>query len=445
MSETLILGAGISGLTAGWALRKSGAAPRLLEAGATPGGMVRTFEKGGFRFELGPHAIRSSPELVELVAAADLTDDVVAASEKLGKGYVVQKGRLVAVPTSVREAWSSPLISKKGLLCALSEPIRRRGPGPHESVTRFVERRLGKAAARLADALVLGLFAGDPDELAMAYAFPRIYRLEADHGGVLRGAKALRRESREKAVRDLPPWCSFPSGLTQLVERLASELDIDYGHEVEEVAALKSGGFEVRGRTPDGDFARRAERLICALPIGAAARALSALGDTAPFERIPHAPVAVVSLGYRRDQVRHPLDGFGFLAPHSEDRMLLGCLFSSTLFEDRAPEGHVALTVLAGGRRRREMLELSDEDLAERVLYDLDHLIGIDGKPVLCQVKRWVPGIPQATANLAGVRGTVEAMESAHPGLRVLGGWLHGVVVPACIRSGWNAGGLNGR
>lgn len=441
-ADVLVLGAGISGLVAGWALRRQGASVRILEAGAAPGGKIQTLERGGFRFELGPNAVQMSQELLEVFEAARLTDQVVAASDQAKKRFLVHRGQLVAAPTSPREAWSSPLISKRALLRVLTEPVRRRGPGPHESVTRFVGRRLGGEAARLVGAMVQGVYAGDADELAMAHAFPRIYRFEVEHGGLLRGMLAMRKAKKKdfKAGGEasaIPRLCSLRGGLGSLVDRLASDLTIDFGHRVTAVRA-DGDGFQVKGQSPDGDFEMTTGRLCCAVPIHVAEQVLSGLGATETFARIPHAPVVVLSLGFRRDQVRHPLDGFGFLAPPSEDRMLLGCLFSSTLFPDTAPEGHVSLTVMAGGRRRREDLQLGDKTLMGRVLYELESLLGVSGEPVVSEVTRWEPGIPQATAAMAEVLKAVETMEKDHPGLTVLGDWRSGVGVPACIEAGWN-------
>lgn len=441
MSEALILGAGISGLAAGWAFRRENVSAKVLEAGERPGGKVQTRERDGFRYELGPHAVQGAPELFELVAAAGLGGDVVPASDQLKKRFLVHRGELVAAPMGPKQAWSTPLISRQGLLRAATEPFRRRGPGPHESVTRFVTRRLGPEVARLVDALALGIFAGDPDELAMGYAFPKIYRLEAEHGSLVRGALAMRKAKKQAggatAAAKLPYLLSFTRGLATLVDGLASKLDVTYGQRVTAVTAT-GDGFMVRGTSPAGDFELRTRRLVSALPIDVAARVLGDLGDTTPLTRLPHARVAVLSLGFARGQVRHPLDGFGFLSPHSEDRMLLGCLFSSTLFPNRAPEGHVALTVMAGGRRRPEEVDLDDDTLLDRVLYELGHLLGVEGEPVLAEITRWDPGIAQATARLAEVKEAVAAIEQAHPGLTVLGDWLHGVGVPACIQAGWS-------
>ncbi len=444
MSSTLVLGAGISGLAAAWALRREGVEPKVLEAAERPGGKIRTGGRDGFRYELGPNAIQGAPELVELAAAAGLEGEMVAARSELKKRFVVHRGELVALPMGGKEAFSTPLLSRGALLRIASEPFRRRGPGPHESVTRFVERRLGKQPARLFDALVMGIFAGDPGELAMGYAFPKLYRLEAEYGSLLLGAIrsrwAARRAGGDGAVAtqavEVPKLVSFTGGLTGLVDGLAAPLDVAYGHRVEEVTA-SDGGFLVRGESGDGAFELRAERLVSALPVHVVARALAPLGSTEPFTRIPHSTLAVVNLGVRRDQVRHPLDGFGFLAPHHEGREILGAIFASTLFPDRAPEGHAVLTVMAGGRRRPDMVELPDRELLTHVTYELEQLLGLEGEPVTSEITRWQPGIPQASAVMGRVLEAVAAMEEAHPRLTLLGDWLHGIGLPSCIAAGW--------
>ena len=446
MSEALVLGAGISGLAAAHALRRDGLTPRILEAADRPGGKIRTCERDGFCFEVGPNALQGSPELGEFLAAVGLADKVVAGSPSLRKRFVVHRAELVPLPMGPADAWKTPLFSRGALLRLLTEPFRRRGPGPHESVTRFVSRRLGPEMARLIDALVLGIFAGDPDELAMAYAFPKIYQLEAEHGSLFRGALHARKARQAQADGDgasaVPKMLSFPGGLTDLVEALAGDVQVAYGRRVTEMTREDTSflvrGFVVRGDGPDEAFEERTDRLVCALPAHVVSRVATPLGDVSSLAKIPHSQVVVVNLGVRRDQLRHPLDGFGFLAPHHEGRMILGAIFSSTLFAGRAPDDdHAMLTVMVGGRRQPEMLELQDDQLLERVLWELEHLLGLTGEPVFHDVTRWEPGIPQADARTAAVHAAARALEEKHPGLSMIGDWVSGIGVPACIQGGW--------
>jgi oxygen-dependent protoporphyrinogen oxidase len=184
-------------------------------------------------------------------------------------------------------------------------------------------------------------------------------------------------------------------------------------------------------------------RLIVALPAAATAAVLAPLSPgAAALAGLPHAPVAVVALGFARAAVAHPLDGFGLLAPHREGREILGVLFSSTLFPDRAPAGAVLVTAMLGGRRRPELVDLADGELLSRARRELAELLGARGEPLFAALRRWRPGIPQPTARTAAVRAVAAALERDQPGLTLLGNWRHGVGVPDCVRAGWSLGGL---
>ncbi|MBV8199750.1 MAG: protoporphyrinogen oxidase, partial [Acidobacteria bacterium] len=390
-ADALVLGAGMSGLAAARALVRAGRRPLVLEAGNQPGGVMETARSAGFVAELGPSTVQESPVLLELAAAAGCAGELVPAAAAARRRFVVHRGRLVALPGGPHGLLTTPLLSWRGKARLATEPWRRRGPGPHESVAAFFGRRLGSEALPLADAIGLGVFAGDPDELAIGFAFGGAYSWEREHGSLLRGLiHAGRHSSRPRRL------VAFRGGFAELGRRLAGGLDVRYG-----CAALQvvrdGAGFRLRAAQHGRELWFSAARLVSALPAQATASVLSALASAhrevpgtsgnatvsaapaaaapvtvgaaangagaggaglaglAAIAAIPHAPVAVVALGYERDQVLHPLDGFGFLAPHREGRRILGCLFSSSLFPERAPAGRVLLTVMAGGRRRPQL------------------------------------------------------------------------------------------
>jgi oxygen-dependent protoporphyrinogen oxidase len=237
---------------------------------------------------------------------------------------------------------------------------------------------------------------------------------------------------------------SFQGGLGAFAGRLAQGLEAETGWRAEQVrSAGDAQGFRVvavREEHPSERYEVTVPRLVTALPAAETAQLLAPLGDTQAFLQIPHAPVAVVALGYPRDRVGHRLDGFGFLVPHRENRPLLGCIFTSTLFPETAPEGHVLLTAMVGGRRRPGLLDLNDGGLRSLVHGELAQLLGIRGEPVFQRVVRWQPGIPQPTVAWAEAGRQAGELERAHPGLTILGNWLHGVGVPDCVRAGWSVG-----
>ncbi|RMH21784.1 MAG: protoporphyrinogen oxidase [Acidobacteria bacterium] len=431
--RALVLGAGASGLAAARRLRRLGYEVEVLEAADRAGGVMRTVTRDGFRFELGPNAVQQNPELIEVCRDAGCDGGLRPASPAAKKRFLVDRGRLVAMPAGPPGILTTPLLSWRGKLRLVTEPWRRRGPGPTESVADFLRRRLGQEAlVRIGDALALGVYAGDPAELAVGYAFPRLYALEAEYGSLLKGLRARAAEGARP-----PALLGFDGGLERLAACLAEGLTVHYGVKVRALER-RGGDYRAVGEAGGEPFERTAGRVVVALPVTAAREVLSPLGDVGVLGAIPHAPVAVVGLGFDRDAVAHPLDGFGCLAPHAAGRAILGCLFSATLFPDAAPDGAVALTVMVGGRRRPQPVELDADRLVALVCDELAELLGVSAPPRVSVTKPWHPGIPQPTAVLERVRKTISRLEADHPGVTVLGSWLRGVGVPECLKSGWS-------
>jgi len=424
MHDALILGAGISGLAAAYRLRQMGLEPQLLEAAEQPGGSMGNREGEGFRFETGPNTLFRNPLLEDLCAAAGCGDDLQPAAAAAQRRYLVHDGKLQAVPGSPLTLLRTPLLSVRGRLRLLGEPLQRRGTSSEESVRAFLSRRLGQEAAeRLADVLVYGIYAGDADELVLSEAFPRLFELEQRWGSLLRGMmKTAKGAPRRQLV-------GFRGGFGRLARCLAEPLQVRYGCAA---IAIKTGADAFVVTSASGEqFTSR--RLVTALPAAASARLLHPLGSSWPTP--PHAAVATLGLGFAPGTVGQPLDGFGFLAPVKEKRAVLGCLFSSSLFPETAPDGATALTVIVGGRARPELLELDDNALCQRVIADLRPLLELSAEPVFSTVTRWHPGIPQPTGCQEEVRRGVATLEATHPGLRVLGNWLHGVSIADCLQA----------
>ncbi len=470
MADVLVVGAGISGLAAAHALTRKGLTVRVLEAAPRPGGCFRTRHQDGFSVELGPNTVQASPELGALCRAAGCAEDLIPAADAAAKRYLFRQSHLIALPSSPPALLSSPILSWRSKLRLASEPWRgpRKTTGsetnPEESVGEFLERRLGREAAEsLGDAIVQGVYAGDPAELAVRFAYPSLWQMERDHGSLIRGL-------RKRAGTPPRRLVGYRGGLERLAARLAAGLNVDTDARAIEITH-RGGSFTA---TLAGGEAHRAPRLVLAVPQGAAEHLLASLTPGVPrtpprgfpphsgtaradhgredhkdgIENddsftvtgppLPTSPVAVVALGYRRRDVDHPLDGFGFLAPHKEGLPLLGCLFSSTLFPHRAPEDSVLLTAMVGGRRRPGLVDQNDDYLFELTQSHLAPLLGLRGEATLRTLERWRPGIAQPTAAVETIRRRVDALETRFPGLRVLGGWLRGVGIPDCVSQGWN-------
>ncbi|MDY7093277.1 MAG: protoporphyrinogen oxidase [Acidobacteriota bacterium] len=439
--DALVLGAGITGLAAARRLRREGLRVTVLEAAARPGGCLQTLRQDGFVIEVGPNTVLRSPELVDLCRDAGCEQRLISASPEGKKRYVVFDGRLQALPASPPALLRSPLLTAGAKLRLFTEPLRSAGPGPQETVGAFFRRRLGpQVAERLGDAMVTGIYAGNPDELTVGAAFPRLYHLEREHGSLIRGAIAARRAKTPR--REI---IGHDAGFATLAEELAEDLDLRLETRVTAITAAQDG-FHVEASAGDSaETFGAVPRLVLALPQETTLSLLSPFFGATPLDAspapLPSAPVAVVALGYPRERIGHPLDGFGFLVPHREHRPILGCLFPSRLFPGRAPKGCELLVAMVGGRRRSELAEQPEEELYRSVQEQLEEFLEVRGEPVMRHVQRWLPGIPQPTAAQAALKTAVATVEARHPGLTVLGNWRYGVGIPDCVDAGWSVEG----
>lgn len=429
--DVVVVGAGISGLAAAFRLERAGLRVVVLEEAPRVGGVVRTHRDGPWRFELGPNTVlENDPSLGALIADAGLAGDKLAAAPSAKRRYLWKGGRLVPLPGSPPAFLRTPLFSLGAKLRLLREPwIGRPRDGREETIAEFVRRRLGREMLDYAvGPFVSGVYAGDPARLSVRHAVPKIASLESAHGSLIRGAIA-----RRKGPAPGGAMVSLRDGLDRLPGGVAACLrDVRTGTAVRRVVP-ELGGFRIE--TEGGALAAR--RVVLAVGTEATAELLDEAtgGRSRAFAEIPYAAVAVAGLGYRREDVAHPLDGFGFLAPRVEDLRILGCLFPSSIFPGRAPEGHVALSAFAGGRTDPEAAALPEEELVAMVEGDLRRALGVRGAPVVRVVRRWPRAIPQYEVGHGRFLTLAAEIEAALPGLHLAGNFLRGVSVADCVRN----------
>lgn len=432
--ETIIIGAGLTGLAAAFALRRGGAGVTVLERGDRAGGAVRTESSEGFLVEHGPNSMMvNEPSVEGLIAAAGLSGEVVRPMAK--KRFLVRGGRAVALPSSPLGAISTPLFSLRGKLRILAEPFIARGTADDETLADLVRRRLGpEMLAYAIEPFVAGIYAGDPELLSARYAFPKLWNLERDHGSFIRGAVRLRRSGPPQSM------LSFRGGMEVLPARLAASLGDGFRPSVQ-VESIERfvGGWRVVWREGEARRDAVAANLVCALPAYAAAALPweeSLRPALASLEEVGYPAVTVVALGFRREDVAHPLDGFGALVPAAEGRRILGAIFSSSLFPGRAPEGHVLLTVFVGGARQPRQAALGDGALEQDVLRDLRDLLGVRGEPSFRRIVRWPRAIPQYNTGYGKILRALEETEAANPGLHFAGNYRGGIAAGQCLHNG---------
>ena len=430
----VIFGAGLTGLSAAAALKRRGLAVTLLESSDFAGGAVGTEKENGFLVERGPNSMMvGEPEVTAFLRELGMENEIIGPQAK--KRFLVRKGQPVALPSGPLGAVATPLFSLSGKLRVLGEPFVPRGEEEEESLGHLVRRRLGPEILSYAiEPFVAGIYAGDPEKLSAKHAFPKLWQLEQDHGSFVRGALRRRRTGpRQKMV-------SFRGGMGALVDRLADLLgeDLHCGAQLENIARRGDRwrvDWSINGRSESMECGS----LVSAVPAFAVPHlpwSADLRAATAFLQRVEYPPVSVVALGFSRDSVRHPLDGFGMLVPAVEDRHILGTIFSSSLFPDRAPAGRVLLTTFVGGARQPELALLPDDEIERLVRNDLAVLIGVEGTPVFRRVIRWPRAIPQYNLGYGEIVSALEKLEAAHPGLHFVGNYRGGIAAGQCIRNG---------
>ena len=443
MKTIAVLGGGLAGLAAAEALLRGGHRPIVFEQADRPGGFVGTERTDGWLIELGPNSFQeATPELTATIERLGLASERVEASAAAKNRYVVRDGQLVALPMSPPALIASPLFSwgaKFRILRELSRKPRQRAADI--SVADFVREHFGQELLDYAvQPFVSGIYAGDPAALSLKHAFPTLAALERSHGSILQGQIAAAKQRRREGRGGMPPVISFRSGLAALVSAYVARLPAETIRTGTTVTGLEPGPrWTVRSRSAAGETAAAVDGEISTLP----ARVLATLPvgpsrDTplACLTAVAHPPSASVFLGYRHEQVRHPLDGFGVLVPAVEKRQVLGAIFSSTLFAGRAPDGHVALTVMAGGALNPHLAGLGRDELLAELIPDLRSLLGIEGEPVFLRKHAWAASIPQYAVGYGALLETIIRTEERYPGLLIGGMVRDGISLPAAIQAG---------
>lgn len=439
--KVVIVGAGISGLCVAFFLKRAGIPVRVLEAEEEVGGTMRSRRIRGYLVELGPNsALETTPLFQELIAAVGLVEERVYARETAKNRYILRDGVLHPLPMSPLAFVRSRLWSWRGKLRVLAEPFHGRAEA-EESVADFVRRRVGQEFLDYAvNPLVAGVYAGDPERLSVRFAFPRLYALEERYGGLIlglvRGVKERRR--RPEASRLTARLFSFREGMGRLPRAIATTLGDALWLATRALGISRIGAaFEIAFERDGRRDALRAERVVLATPAYMAAPLIESFAPEAAraLRRIVYPPVSAVILGYRETALGQPLDGFGFLVPEKEGRRILGTIWNSAIFPDRAPQGSITLTTFVGGMRRPELARRSDEELIGIVAEELGEIMRIRGDPEFAYVSRWERAIPQYELGYGEILAALERAECATAGLYFCANYRGGIAVGDCLKS----------
>lgn len=460
--RVVVIGAGLTGLTAAYRAHRMATTAGepidlvVLEANDRVGGAIWTTARDGFTLEGGADSfITNKPWGVELCEELGLSDRLISADVKNRRSFVVRDGKLHPVPegfvlmapAKLGPFLTTPILSLPGKLRALFDLfIPRKRDDADESLASFVKRRFGREVLdRLVQPLVGGIYTADPIDLSLKATLPQFLGMEKEYGGLIRAG--LSRSRRDRAIERESSGARYglfvtPSeGMAVLPKTLADSLpagSIRLSTPVRRVGRVDSGRTgEWRVELLDGR-PLDCDRLVIATEAHASARLLDAFDAELAMQlrSIPYASSVIVQLAYRRDQVSHPLDGFGVVVPRIEGRSILAISFPSVKFPCRAPAGTVLFRVFLGGATQPELFDLDDDELQVIVRAELRSLLGVDGEPILVEIARHARAMPQYNLGHLDRVAAIRALEASHPGLILAGNAFSGVGVPDCIRSG---------
>ena len=435
----LVVGGGISGLVCAYTLRQAGVDARVIEASPRVGGIIRTERRQGYLLEFGPQSFSGTAPLHALCAQLDLEGELVQAPPQ-SRRYVLVDGALATVPLSPQAFFASSLIGP-GTKATLARDMfgKSQPPEQDESVAGFVRRKFSaELLDRLVGPFISGIYAGDPERLSLRSAFPQFYEAEKSAGSVIRGM--MRQSRSRKRPRERPTLLSFREGNERLVHALSSKLRtlLCLGAEVTKVEAKRDGSarkFDLRVRGATEEETISTDHLILATPADVAGKLLRGVNPAfdSLLSPIQYAPVAIVSLGYPRPDVGHSLDGFGFLVPRSAGLRILGTIWNSSLFPERAPEGHLLLTSFVGGATDPGAAALSPENLVALVHREIAPLLSIGHAPTFSNVEIYPRALPQYNLGHSDRLAQIERLTLEAQNVSLVGNYLRGPSIGACV------------
>jgi protoporphyrinogen/coproporphyrinogen III oxidase len=466
--RVVIIGGGISGLAAAHRFVERSLEPSsspleflLLERSDRTGGTIRTYERDGFLLEAGPDSfISEKPAALELARHIGLEHHLIQTNPAHRRSFIVRDGRLLPVPEGFQllapsRFWpfiTSEIFSWQGkarMALELLLPRRTaRNGSSDESLAEFVRRRFGREALeRMAQPMVGGIYTADPEKLSLKATMPRFLEMERRHRSLIwamwRGRRQLNREEmRGTSGARYSLFLSFDKGMRLLSDRLASRLPagvLRLGTNVERLS------FDQERREwtihLEGEEKLSADAVCLALPAYGAGALLQDVDAqlASELEAIPYASTATINFGWKREDIPHPLDGFGFVVPFAERRAILACTFTSVKFKDRAPAGHVVLRAFVGGALQPDMFALDEEEMTRRVLQDLRALLGIERPPLFSVVEKWPRSMAQYMIGHQERVARINQRIGALGTLQLAGNAYDGAGIPDCIRGGERA------
>jgi oxygen-dependent protoporphyrinogen oxidase len=436
--DTIIVGAGIAGLTIAYRLSEAGKSFALIEAQESIGGCMQTTKDSGYLLELGPNSTFARESLVQLAKDTSVAHEISELGKRAKQKFLVvdkknRPSRLCPVPMGLFQAATTPILSSFGKLRLFAEPFIPKGKETDESVHSFVSRRLGKELAeKVVAAALTGVWAADIKKLSSRSALSKLWEAEKSSGSILVGMNAQRKKKpKAKGSRQM---ITFSSGIAALPKALANAIPASSTHCDCRVTSMnqKEESIELITNSKNGgELCYNAKHVVLTTPALTTAELLTPTNKKLAKEigSVPYAPVGVLHVCIQKSAVRSPITGFGFLAPPKEGRALLGAIYSSSLFPERAPEGEYLLTCFVGGAVGPELSDVSKVDVQNNVLETLQALLKTKSLPKVVKHTYYPQAIPNYPVGHHELQDKVDSFHKDNPHIHLLSNWLKGLSV----------------
>jgi oxygen-dependent protoporphyrinogen oxidase len=440
-----IIGGGITGLTTAYNLSLKDFEVTIYEKQERVGGVIKSYREDGWLAEGGPHTLmETNDQIRDLVSKLKLEGERLYGDNQSKKRFIVKNKMPQALPSSLGSFLSTKLFTTSAKIRLLKEPfISPWDNSEEESLAHFVKRRLGQEFLDYAiNPFVAGVYAGDPKQLSVKQAFGKLYDLEQKYGSLIKGQikGARERKKRAEVSKQKARLFSFREGIETLPRAIQARLSQQVILNAAVTEISKEGQhWEITYRKNGKIKKTKHDVVLYTGPIYALSDIKFGQSNvTEPMSKeIYYPPVSALTLGFRRKDVNHPLDGFGMLIPEKENCNILGTLFTSTLFPGRAPEDHVTLASFIGGARNPSIAGLPKDELVKLTMKDLHTILGLQGDPVFIHHVHWEKAIPQYTIGYGLYKHKMDNLESDNPGFFMSGNYRYGISVSDCITAGY--------
>jgi oxygen-dependent protoporphyrinogen oxidase len=442
-TEVVIIGAGLTGLTMAFYLKKAGINFKIIEKTGKTGGVIQTVTEQGFVYETGPNTgVVSHPEMAELFEDLAGKCELETADPNAKRRLVWKNGRWHALPSGLWSAVTTPLFSWYDKFRILGEPWRPKGTDPNEKLAHLVRRRLGESYLDYAvDPFVSGIYAGNPEELVTRFALPKLYALEQEYGSFVRGtikkAKLPKEERSKKATREVFSAKGGLSRLTQaLTESVGAENIVLHAEDIQ--VKPTEGGFNLQVTTPEQMLLINTKKLVTTCGGYAIQELLPFLEkeEATPFNELKYAAVTQVLLGFKRWKGMS-LQAFGGLVPGIENKNILGVLFTSSFFEGRAPKNGALLSIFMGGTKRPDIAAMNNGEIETLLNKELPRMLSDRSlSPDMIRICRYPKAIPQYTESTGKRYEMIEKLQQKYPGLILAGNIRDGIGMADRVKQG---------